>query len=123
MSSQTKIVRNCLYCGAEIIGRFDKKFCDDNCRNNYHYRIKSKEYDGVVKMVNGALLNNRKILKSLCGECKEIVKKKSLDDRGFDYDLITNIYKAKSESEYRIVYDYAYKILNDDDVKILRFVK
>ena len=99
MSSQTKIVRNCLYCGAEIIGRFDKKFCDDNCRNNYHYRIKSKEYDGVVKMVNGALLNNRKILKSLCGECKAIVKKKSLDDRGFDYDLITNIYKAKSESE------------------------
>ena len=74
-------------------------------------------------MVNGALLNNRKILKSLCGECKAIVKKKSLDDRGFDYDLITNIYKEKSESEYRIVYDYAYKILNDDDVKILRFVK
>lgn len=123
MSSQTKIVRNCLCCGAEITGRFDKKFCDDNCRNNYHYKIKCKEDDGVVKMVNNALLNNRKILKSLCGECKAIVKKKLLDDRGFDYELVTNIYKAKSESEYRIVYDYAYKMLHDDDVKILKFVK
>lgn len=123
MSSRTSIQRCCRFCGAELYGRSDKKFCDDNCRNNYHYKTKCKEDDGVVKTVNVALSSNREILKSLCAGSKAIVKKKLLDDQDFDYELITNIYKAKSESEYRIVYDYAYKMLNDDDVKILRFVK
>lgn len=123
MSSQTKIIRNCLYCGAVISGRLDKKFCDDNCRNNYHYKVKDRNADVLmIKMINETLLCNRDILKSLCVGQKTIVKKRQLDDKRFDYDLITCIYKTKVGTEYRVIYDYAYKLLNDDEVQLLKFV-
>ena len=31
-----KFNKICHYCGAELKGRSDKKFCDDYCRNNYY---------------------------------------------------------------------------------------
>lgn len=124
MSSQTNPKRRCCFCGTELYGRADKKFCDDNCRNNYHYRIRLNDNDDlVIKMVNSTLLKCRETLKTLCLGQKKIVDKKLLDDRHFDYELMTNVYKTKGESEYRVVYDYAYKILNDDEVLILKFVK
>lgn len=124
MSSQIKSPKCCLFCGTELYGRADKKFCDDNCRNNYHYRIRFKDNDDVViKMVNSTLLKCRETLKTLCLGQKTVVEKKLLDDRHFDYELMTNIYKAKGKSEYRVVYDYAYKVLNDEKVQIVRFIK
>ena len=26
----------CLHCGEKLIGRVDKRFCDDQCRNTWH---------------------------------------------------------------------------------------
>lgn len=40
--------RSCLDCGKALVGRADKKFCDDSCRNNYNNRIKN-DYSIVVK--------------------------------------------------------------------------
>lgn len=124
MSSRTRLKKCCAFCGAELYGRSDKKFCDDNCRNNYHYKIKDKNIDDLtIKIINGKLLSNREVLKSLCVGQRTIVKKKLLDDRCFDYELITCLYKTKIGTEYHVVYDYAYKLLNDDDIQILKFVK
>jgi len=33
--------RNCPECGEKIIGRADKKFCSDQCRNSYNNRLNS----------------------------------------------------------------------------------
>ena len=74
MSSQTNPKRRCCFCGTELYGRADKKFCDDNCRNNYHYRIRLKDNDDlVIKMVNSTLLKCRETLKTLCLGQKKIV--------------------------------------------------
>lgn len=124
MSLQTNSLRYCLYCGTEIIGRSDKRFCDDSCRNNYHYHIKAKSDSAImIKRVNAQLLNNREILKSLCIGNRIVIEKKLLDDNLFDFELITNLYKAKNGAVYRVVYDYAYKMLNDGNVQLLRFMK
>ena len=124
MSSRTRIRIHCLFCGAELSGRSDKKFCDDNCRNNYHYHLKDKpDGDSVIKMMNAALLNNREVLKSLCHGQKTRVRMDVLDNRCFDYELITNVYKTKTKSEYHVVYDYAYKFLNEDEIQILKFIR
>lgn len=123
MSSQTNPKRRCCFCGTELYGRADKKFCDDNCRNNYHYKVRYKDNDDVIKMVNSTLLKCRETLKNLCLGQKTIVEKQLLDDRHFDYELMTNVYKTKGKSEYRVVYDYAYRILNEDEVQIVKFIK
>ncbi|RYF12576.1 MAG: DUF2116 family Zn-ribbon domain-containing protein, partial [Flavobacteriales bacterium] len=39
--------RFCLDCNTEIKGRADKKFCDDQCRNNYNNRRKSEDGEFV----------------------------------------------------------------------------
>ena len=46
--------RKCLYCGEPIIGRMDKKFCCDSCRNSYNYEKTHKQIN-VVRKINGIL--------------------------------------------------------------------
>ncbi|MBR2770950.1 MAG: hypothetical protein IKD78_02895, partial [Bacteroidales bacterium] len=56
--------RKCLYCGEPIIGRVDKKFCCDSCRNSYNYEKTHKQIN-VVRKINGILARNRNILEEL----------------------------------------------------------
>ena len=44
--------RKCLYCGEPIIGRMDKKFCCDSCRNSYNYEKTHKQVN-VIRRING----------------------------------------------------------------------
>ena len=39
--------RKCLYCGEPLIGRVDKKFCCDSCRNSYNYEKTHKQINVV----------------------------------------------------------------------------
>ena len=53
----------CLACEKPLKGRIDKKFCDNECRNDYNnerYRLEQK----VVLDINKILRKNRKILNS-----------------------------------------------------------
>lgn len=111
--------RQCFYCGKAISGRIDKRFCDDNCRNNYHYRL-NKDADIFVNKVNSILLHNRLVLKSLCSNAKTFVKIQTLKNMGFDFNYITALHQTKRNDSYRIVYDYAYKII-EDEVIVIRY--
>lgn len=111
--------RECLFCGASLSGRKDKKYCDDNCRNNHHYNL-NKDTNLFVKDVNNVLLHNRSVLKSLCRNAKVMVKMQTLENMGFDFNYITSLHKTKRNDSYRLVYDYAYKII-DDKVVIMRY--
>lgn len=112
--------RNCHFCGKRLYGRSDKKYCDDNCRNNHHYNVKRN--DGyLIKSVNASLLRNRELLKLLCIGGRSMVKKQLLLARGFDFCVMTSLYKTKKGTEYRMVYDYAYRFVNEDDVMLIRF--
>ncbi len=110
----------CLFCGATLYGRSDKKYCDDLCRNNHH----RKNDEGtlmIVKKVNGMLSRNREILKSLSKSNRTLVGKCELQNRGFDFELVTSVHKTKRNEEYRIVYDYAYKFVDENEVILIRY--
>ena len=68
----------------------------------------------IIEEVNKSLACNRKILHLFCRNEKTVVKRQLLVDNNFDFSLMTGIYKTKKCQEYRLLYDYAYKNIDDD---------
>src|SRR3546814_5057939 len=77
--------RKCMDCGEPLVGRADKKFCDDACRANYNNRRNSGE-SGYLRKVNNILKRNRKILAKLSPEGGGKVKWKTLINDGFNFN-------------------------------------
>ncbi len=99
--------RKCLCCGEPLIGRIDKKFCCDSCRNSYNYEKTHKQIN-VVRKINGILARNRNILEELNPKGKGFATRQQLKEKGFDFRYFTHLYKTKNGSVYFIIYDQAY---------------
>ncbi|WP_422361924.1 hypothetical protein [Reichenbachiella sp.] len=110
--------RGCLECGSTLFGRADKKFCSNKCRNGYNNRITS-DATNFIRNTNNALRRNRRILVTLNPSGTTKVKKQELEDKGFDFELITNYQTSKAGKEYRYCYDQGYMILDDTTVLIV----
>ncbi|OCA71069.1 hypothetical protein BBH99_13865 [Chryseobacterium contaminans] len=110
---------NCLECGEKIIGRSDKKFCNDACRNAYNNK-QNKDSTNLMRNINNKLRKNYRILTEVNIEGKTKVAKSKLESLGFDFDYFTNIKVYKNGSEYKFIYDYGYKLLEDDFVLIVK---
>ena len=112
-----KSEKTCLECGEPIKGRADKKFCDDNCRNNYNNQQKAiGNYSSYVRNINNTLLKNRKILASVLADTEETAKanKEKLQRLGFQFKYLTHTYTTKSGKTYSYCYDYGYLPLDND---------
>ena len=114
-------VKTCSYCGKELLGRADKKYCDDSCRNNHYYKIK-KDKSSLIRNINDSLLCNRDILKVLCKGKKTKLKKQQLVARGFDFEMLTNVYYTRKNGCYRVVYDYAYRFINEEELLLIKYL-
>ena len=110
---------NCLECEKPLVGRVDKKFCSDMCRNSYNNRLNSDSYN-VVRNMNNQLRKNRRILEELCPEEKSKTTKGTLTSRGFDFNLITSVRPTQKGSIYHFVYDYGYLELDNDFYLIVK---
>lgn len=110
---------NCLECGEKIIGRSDKKFCNDACRNAYNNK-QNKDSSNLMRNVNNKLRKNYRILVEVNIDGKTKVTRSKLDSLGFDFDYFTNVKVYKNGSEYKFIYDYGYKLLEDDFVLIVK---
>lgn len=109
----------CLDCGKPLLmGRVDRKFCNDICRNNYNNRL-NRDANNLVRNVNGVLRKNRRILESLCPEDKKKVKRDTLVARGFSFEYFTNIYETKTGQSYYFCYDYGYLMLDNDFILLV----
>ncbi len=104
--------RYCLECGTKIIGRIDKKFCSDQCRNTYNNRLNRDETAYMTK-INRTLRKNRKILKELNPEGKSKVSRNRLKAAGFDFKYFTHFYKTKEGKVYYFCYEYGYLPLDN----------
>lgn len=111
--------RLCLDCHQPLVGRADKKFCDDACRSNYNNRLIA-EQTVYVRAVNATLKKNRKILEKLNPDGKIKVKRKTLLREGFSFDYFTGIYETGKGSQYRFCYEYGYLLLDNDDVLLVK---
>lgn len=112
--------RTCPVCGDVIIGRIDKKFCSDQCRNTYNNERYSSSNAHVLK-INRQLKKNYAILKSLNTTGKTKVKRSKLLHEGFDFELITGIYETQKGNTYRLVYDVGYLPLEDESYLLINW--
>src|SRR5690606_35155190 len=111
--------RLCLDCNTPIVGRSDKKFCDDACRSNHNNKLKSDDLI-YIRRVNAVLKKNRGILKFYNPGGKTRIKVKKLQSKGFNFDYTTNVYKTKKGSFYYFCYEYGYLFLPPDDVLLVK---
>mgnify|MGYP000698780425 CR=1 FL=1 len=105
--------KKCLECDEKVLGRIDKKFCSDYCRNAYNNKI-NKESKNLVRNTNNRLRKNYKILSDLNISGKTKVSRRKLFDKGFDFKFITSIYITKTGNTYFYVYDQGYLELENE---------
>ena len=103
----------CLDCGAIIIGRADKKFCSDLCRNSYN-NSKNRTTNNLVRKINSILKRNRDVLITINTKGKTNISKKKLLDAGFNFNYFTNVYQTKQGKKYYFCYDQGYLPLEND---------
>jgi len=111
--------RACLDCGAPLHGRADKKFCNDQCRNNYNNQLNSSS-SNLMRNVNNILRRNRRILEELNPTGKTKVPRKKLVSKGYDFDYLTGIYQTQNGKTYHFCYEYGYLPLDNDEVLLVR---
>lgn len=105
--------KKCLECDNEFVGRVDKKFCSDMCRNAYNNRM-NKDSTNMIRNINNRLRKNWRILEELNPDDKCKVSKLKLDAKGFDFTLFTSIYTTKVGTIYYFVYNQGYLPLDND---------
>jgi hypothetical protein len=105
--------KSCLECGKTLLGRSDKKFCSDYCRNNY-YNKQNRDSINYVRNVNNILRKNRRILAALNPNGKSKVHREKLLGKGFNFNYFTNVYRTKTGTTYYFCYDQGYLPLDGE---------
>lgn len=105
--------KTCPECGEKVVGRIDKKFCSDYCRNAYNNKI-NKDSKKLIRNINNRLRKNYRILDEMNPVTKPKTTKMRLMDKGFDFEFFTSIYTTKSGSTYYFIYDLGYLPLDND---------
>ncbi len=107
------MIKTCLECGDKIVGREDKKFCSDGCRNAYNNKI-NKDSTNFMRNVNNKLRKNYRILSELNPEEKSKTTKSKLLSKGFEFEYFTNILNTNTGNTYYFIYDQGYRVLEAD---------
>lgn len=106
--------QQCLECQNPLLGRTDKKYCNDLCRNIFNNRLKSEQLC-QLKSVNRILLHNRRVLQNfLKSEEATKVSKKRLYDSGFNFSYHTHTIPNKKGMTYFFIYEVGYLPLEHD---------
>jgi len=105
--------KQCPECGAKIVGRIDKKFCSDGCRNAYNNRV-NKDSKNLIRNVNNRLRKNYRILEELNPRQKSKTSRSKLIALGFDFNYLTSIYTTKAGTVYYFIYDQGYLPLENE---------
>ncbi|MGB1039770.1 MAG: hypothetical protein ACPGVD_02770 [Flavobacteriales bacterium] len=111
--------KQCLECGEKVMGRADKKFCSDYCRNSYNNKI-DKGDKNLVRNINNRLKKNYKILSELNPNEKGKTHRDKLIGKNFDFNYFTSIYKTKKGAVYYFVYNQGYLELENGYYMLVR---
>jgi predicted nucleic acid-binding Zn ribbon protein len=111
------VERKCLDCGDILRGRADKKFCSDQCRNNYNNRL-NRDSNNLVRNVHGLLRKNRRILADLFDDGKTTIHKDALYALGYNFSFFTHIIESKNGNKYHYCYEYGFREKGDDFIEL-----
>lgn len=107
----------CLDCGDHIYGRADKKFCSDQCRNNYNNRI-NRDSSNLIRNIHALLRKNRRILATLYEGDRSEIHKDALYALGFNIGFFTHLVETESGDKTFFCYEYGYREVENDFVLI-----
>ena len=107
----------CLDCGDKIRGRADKKFCSDQCRNNYNNRL-NRDSTNLIRNIHALLRKNRRILATLHDGEKEALHKDALYALGFNFGFFTHLVESVGGEKTYYCYEYGYSDTDGDFVRI-----
>ena len=107
------MTKTCLECEEKIIGREDKKFCSDGCRNAYNNKM-NKDSNNLMRNINNKLRKNYRILAELNVDGKSKTSKSKLLSKGFDFEFFTSILHTKTGNTYYFLYDQGFMLLEND---------
>lgn len=99
---------NCFNCGEPLIGRIDKKFCDEYCKSAFHYQENKKNENDFFKKVDLQIKMNRRLLKAFNRSGKSTVRRSTLIKKGFSPDFFTHYWKNKEGDVYLFVYEFGF---------------
>lgn len=97
VKSDSQTQPKCENCNKELFGRIDKRFCNDNCRNEFNRKKKQleiqKQHDNLPEILK-IIKNNYAILKSY-GPLKDSeyiieVERTELLRKGFNFKFFTS---------------------------------
>jgi predicted nucleic acid-binding Zn ribbon protein len=111
------VEKKCLDCGEAIRGRTDKKFCSDQCRNNYNNR-QNRDSNNFVRNVHGLLRKNRRILADLYVEGKLKVHKDALFALGYNFSFFTHVIESSGGHKYHYCFEFGYRDAGDDFIEL-----
>jgi hypothetical protein len=115
------MTRRCLDCNEEVSGRRDKKFCNDQCRVNYH-NIIAQERNKGLRNINSILLKNRKILEELLLSGQSEISRSQLQSAGFNFKYHTHFLKISGRL-LTASYDYAIAFQKSSGFKLIHLTE
>ena len=109
-----------LECETPLVGKVDKKFCNDMCRNSYNNLI-NKDANEYVRKANVILRQDRRILSSLMnGSDKGKANKEQLLLNCFNFYYYTNICQTKQGKKYYFNYELGYLELEEEQFGLVK---
>lgn len=113
----------CLTCSKTVVGRSDKKFCNDYCRNVFNNSRKVPE-PPVVANINRILARNRSIMNSFLNgnETRKKMDRDKLLIEGFHFNYYTHKCSNNRGKVYYYCYDTGYTNIDADQVIVIRQV-
>ncbi|MGA1978369.1 MAG: hypothetical protein ABSG89_11010 [Bacteroidales bacterium] len=109
--------RKCLDCGDVIRGRTDKKFCSDQCRNNYNNRL-NRDTSNFVRNVHALLRKNRRILADLVNDGKTRIHKDALFALGYNFNFFTHVIETAAGQEFHYCFEYGFTEAENDFLEL-----
>ncbi len=109
----TQASRFCDYCGEQIRGRSDKRFCNSECRNGFHNHM-SGINDAFMRKINKVLRRNRRILIELTPDGKNYATRTRLEDLGFNFNYSTHQLPSREGQYYTFCYEFGYLEIKDN---------
>ena len=108
----------CLECAADIVGRVDKKFCSDYCRNAYNNK-RYKEEQHIVREINKILKTNRKILQEMKKAGLGMISESSLVEKGYRINYATASFVDQEGMLQFAVYDQGIRYRGHGEYELL----
>ena len=113
--------KHCLTCGAILKGRIDKKYCDVQCRSQFHNQ-RQGQFEYIFRIMNKQLRKNRRILSYFCPSGKATIRREAAEELGFDPTTFTHVFSF-SKGSYFFCYDYGFLPIKEKNIEKMLIVQ